>query len=62
MTYPVDLPGLRVVRVGYALSWFRLRTIPLLAEQVQADTYLALGLVSETLNHRVAQLGEWMTP
>ena len=30
-----------------------MRRIPLLAEQVQADTYLALGLVSETLNHMV---------
>jgi hypothetical protein len=53
MAYPVDLPGQRVVRVDYALSWFRMRRIPLLAEQVQADTYLALGLVSETLNHMV---------
>jgi Cytochrome c len=53
IAYPVDLPGQRVVRVDYALSWFRLRKIPLLAEQVQADTYLACGLVSETLNHIV---------
>ena len=51
MTYPVDLPGQRVVRVDYALSWFRMRKVPLLAEPVQADTYLALGLMSETLNH-----------
>jgi hypothetical protein len=51
MTYPADLPGQRVVRVDYALSWFRLRKIPLLAEQMQVDTYLALGLVAETLNH-----------
>ena len=53
MTYPVDLPGLRVVRVDYALSWFRLRKIPVVAQQVQADTYLACGLLSETLNHIV---------
>jgi len=53
MAYPVDLPGLRVVRVDYALSWFRIRKIPLVAQQVQADTYLACGLVSETLNHIV---------
>ncbi|TLY75171.1 MAG: cytochrome C [Gammaproteobacteria bacterium] len=53
MAYPVDLPGRRVVRVDYALSWFRIRKIPLLAQQVQADTYLACGLVSETLNHMV---------
>jgi hypothetical protein len=53
MAYPVDLPGRRVVRVDYALSWFRIRRIPLVAQQVQADTYLACGLVSETLNHMV---------
>ena len=53
MAYPVDLPGRRVVRVDYALSWFRMRKIPLLAQQVQADTYLACGLLSETLNHMV---------
>jgi len=53
MAYPVDLPGRRVVRVDYALSWFRMRKIPLLAPQVQADTYLACGLLSETLNHIV---------
>jgi hypothetical protein len=53
MAYPVDLPGQRAVRVDYALSWFRIRKIPLVAEQVQADTYLACGLVSETLNHMV---------
>jgi hypothetical protein len=53
MTYPVDLPGRRVVRVDYALSWFRIRKIPVVAPQVQVDTYLACGLVSETLNHIV---------
>ena len=53
MAYPVDLPGQRVVRVDYALSWFRIRKIPLVAQQVQVDTYLACGLVSETLSHMV---------
>jgi hypothetical protein len=53
MAYPVDLPGRRVVRVDYALSWFRIRKISVVAPQVQVDTYLACGLVSETLNHMV---------
>jgi hypothetical protein len=53
MAYPVDLPGQRVVRVDYALSWFRIRKIPVVAQQVQADTYLACGLLSETLSHMV---------
>ena len=53
MAYPVDLPGHRVVRVDYALSWFRIRKIPVVEPRVQVDTYLACGLVSETLNHMV---------
>jgi hypothetical protein len=53
MAYPVDLPQQRVVRVDYTLSWFRIRKIPLIAPRVQVDTYLACGLVSETVNHLV---------
>ena len=53
MAYPVDLPNRRVVRVDYALGWFRIRKIPVDAQKVQVDTYLACGLVSETLNHMV---------
>jgi mono/diheme cytochrome c family protein len=51
MAYPVDLPDRRVVRVDYPLGWFRFRHIPVVAEQVQADTYLACGVLAETLNH-----------
>lgn len=53
MTYPFDLPDRRRVRVDFALGWFRARHIPVVAEQVQVDTYLACSLVSETLNHMV---------
>jgi hypothetical protein len=53
VTYPVDLPAQRAVRVDYALSWFRLRKIPVVDQKVQLDTYLACGLVSETINHIV---------
>jgi hypothetical protein len=51
MAYPFDLPERRVVRVDYALGWFALRHVPVTAVQAQADTYLACGLLSETLNH-----------
>lgn len=51
MAYPFDLPDRRRVRVDYALGWIVGRHIPLVAEQVQIDTYLALGLLSETMNH-----------
>jgi len=51
LAYPFDLPERRVVRMDYPLGWFRMRKIPVVAERVQADTYLACSLVSETLNH-----------
>jgi hypothetical protein len=53
MAYPVDLPDSRRVRVDYALSWFRIRRIAVIDERLQADTYLACGLLSETLKHMV---------
>jgi hypothetical protein len=51
MAYPFDLPDARVVRVDYPLGWFSFRHIPVVAEQVQVDTYLACGLLAETLSH-----------
>jgi hypothetical protein len=53
MSYPFDLPELRRVRVDFAFGWFRIRKIPVVAAQVQADTYLACGLLSETITHMV---------
>ncbi len=50
MTYPLDLPEARRLRVNFALAWFKIRQIPLLDERVQADTYLACGVLSETLS------------
>ena len=51
MAYPFDLPDRRRVRVDYALGWIHGRRIAVVDEQVQTDTYLALGLLSETLKH-----------
>jgi len=53
MAYPFDLPDPRRVRLDYPLGWFRIRQIPVVAEQMQADTYLVCGLVSDTINHMV---------
>ncbi len=50
IAYGFDLPDKRRVRLDYPLGWFHIRQIPVVALQVQADTYLACGLVSETLN------------
>jgi hypothetical protein len=51
LAYLFDLPTQRRVPVDYALGWFRIRHIAIVDEQVQADTYLACGLLSETLQH-----------
>jgi hypothetical protein len=51
MAYPFDLPDRRRVRVDYPQGWFRIRKIAVTDLQVQADTFLACGLLSETLNH-----------
>ena len=51
LAYPFDLPERRRVRVDFPLGWFTVRHIPIVAEQVQVDTYLACGLVAETLSH-----------
>ncbi len=53
MAYPFDLPDLRRVRVDYPMGWFSIRHIPVVAQQVQADTYLACGILSEALSHMV---------
>ena len=50
MTYPFDLPALRQVRMNYPLGWFKVRHISVVAERVQSDTYLACGILAETLN------------
>lgn len=49
MSYPFDLPERRKVRMNYPLGWFKVKHIPVVAERVQSDTYLALGVLSETL-------------
>jgi cytochrome c553 len=53
VVYPFDVPERRGVRLDYPLGWFHFRHIPLVAQQVQVDTYLACSLVSEEL-HQLA--------
>jgi hypothetical protein len=49
MTYPLDLPELRKARMIFPLGWFKIHNIPIVAERTQADTYLACGILAETL-------------
>jgi hypothetical protein len=51
LAYPFDLPEHRRIGVDFARGWFSIRRIPVVDEQVQADTYLACGLLAETLSH-----------
>lgn len=53
LAYPFALQDQRRVNVDYAFGWFAIRHIPVVAEQVQADTFLACGLLAETLKHMV---------
>ena len=50
LTYPVDLPDNRRVRMNFPLTWFKIRKIDVVAEKVQTDTYVALGILSEALH------------
>ena len=49
MTYPVDLPKQRQFRTTFPHGWFRIRHIPVVADRVQSDTYLACGILAEAL-------------
>ena len=49
MSYPVDLPELRKFRTEFPHTWFRIRHIPVVADRIQSDTYLACGIMAETL-------------
>jgi hypothetical protein len=51
MTYPYELPEKRELRLRYALSWFSIRHLPVVDEPLQVNTYIACGLLAETLSH-----------
>ncbi|MDE2347201.1 MAG: cytochrome c [Gammaproteobacteria bacterium] len=50
LAYPFDLPQRRMVRVDFPMGWFSFLHIPVVAEAVQVNTYLACGMLAETLN------------
>jgi hypothetical protein len=49
MSYPFDLPQARMVRMNFPLNWFKIKHIPLVSERLQTDTYVACGILAETL-------------
>jgi hypothetical protein len=56
MTYPVELPSRRGTNMDYAHGWFAFHHIPLVAERIQTDTYLACGVLTEAVGHMLDNL------
>jgi hypothetical protein len=57
LTYPAELPEKRYIGVEFALGWMAHNRIPLLDPRIQVDTYVACGLVLETLNRMGGSFG-----
>jgi hypothetical protein len=51
MSYPLELPALRALGTGFAQGWFSYFNIPVVAERVQTDTYLACEILAEAAGH-----------
>jgi hypothetical protein len=49
IAYPADLPEMRKFRLNFPLTWFKIKHIPVVAEHVQVDTYIACGILAEML-------------
>jgi len=49
MAYPVALPDERASFLNYPLGWFHLNRIPVVAERVQVDTYIACSELAEAV-------------
>jgi len=49
ITYPYELPQPRRLRLNHPLGWFQLHQIPVVAERVQVDTYVACSVLVDTL-------------
>jgi hypothetical protein len=49
MAYPLDLPEMRKARMNFPLGWLKIHKIPLVDELTQANTYLACGIMAETI-------------
>jgi hypothetical protein len=50
MTYPYDPPDRRRVRENFPHAWFHQHGIPLTADRLQSNTYLACSVVAEALD------------
>ncbi len=51
LTYPFDLPEARVTRMLYPIEWCRFQHVPVVAERIQADTYVACDSLAQNVGH-----------
>ncbi len=51
LAYPYEMPEQRSLRMRYPLTWFSMNKIPVVDEPLQTNTFLACGLLAETLSH-----------
>jgi hypothetical protein len=56
IAYPMDLPKQRAIRLVYPLTWFKTQHVPVVAERIQVDTYLACQVLSEAIGHAFGDL------
>jgi len=49
MAYPVALPAERASFLNYPLGWFHLNSIPVVAERIQVNTYIACSELGDAL-------------
>jgi cytochrome c553 len=54
--YPYELPGARQANLAYLHSWLKLRNIPLVDEEMQSELFLALNLMTDTLQDMIDNL------
>jgi hypothetical protein len=53
ITYPYELPDARRRGVSYPFGWFHLYRIPVVAERVQIDTFIACAVLSQALTSMI---------
>jgi hypothetical protein len=55
VTYPYELPEARIGRLSYPFGWFHFYKIPVVAERVQVDTYIACTVLSQALTSMMGE-------
>jgi hypothetical protein len=51
LSYPFALPAQRATALTYARGWFAFKQIPIVAERIQTNTYLACAILADASRH-----------